>query len=257
MDHQATERQSVDAAMERLEEVRSHIGLILERLSRICPLARKPVLADIGAAQGLVLIACRQRNDMEAVGVEPYDQARRVAEQLASQLGLDIDIRNGSAENLPLEDERFDVVHSLSVVEHVGDPQRAFDEAYRILAPGGVFWFHTASSLCPRQFEIARFPLFGWYPDKLKRKIMNWAMTNKPNLIGHTQAPAMHWFTPTKAKRMLTQSGFEKVYDRWDLRMASEGGRVHAILLNIIRRCKIARFAANILTPSCTFAAIK
>lgn len=254
--HQATERQSLEQVRVRLSEVQAHVGKILLRLKRICPLGDEITLVDVGAAQGLLLIACATQG-IRAVGVEPWQQARRVAEDLAKALGVEIEIRPGLAEDLPLCTERFDVVHALSVIEHVGDVQVAFNEAYRVLKPGGVFWFHTASSVCPRQFEIGLFPLFGWYPDRLKRRIMNWAIAHRPHLVGHTKTPALHWFTPRKARQMLVEVGFTKVYDRWDLRLPTEGGRLHAAALRIVRLCAATRFIANVLTPSCSYAAVK
>ncbi len=49
----------------------------------------------------------------------------------------------GLAQNMPLESERFDLVHS-SVALHEMNPdelQQIFQEVYRVLKPGGVFAF--------------------------------------------------------------------------------------------------------------------
>ena len=42
-------------------------------------------------------------------------------------------------QNLPMTDETFDVVTSLSVIEHVDNKQSALDEAVRVLKSGGLF----------------------------------------------------------------------------------------------------------------------
>lgn len=44
---------------------------------------------------------------------------------------------------LPFRDESFDLVTANMVVEHVEDPRGLLREVRRILAPGGVFLFHT------------------------------------------------------------------------------------------------------------------
>ncbi|HQR40451.1 MAG TPA: class I SAM-dependent methyltransferase [Blastocatellia bacterium] len=44
----------------------------------------------------------------------------------------------GDAENLPFPDASFDVVYSNGVLHHTPDTQRAIDEVYRVLRPGGV-----------------------------------------------------------------------------------------------------------------------
>ena len=52
--------------------------------------------------------------------------------------GLHSSLSIGDAENLPFPDESFDVVYSWGVLHHSPDPQKAVDEAYRVLRYGGV-----------------------------------------------------------------------------------------------------------------------
>jgi SAM-dependent methyltransferase len=59
----------------------------------------------------------------------------------------DLDIV-GSALDMPIEDEEFDCALSTAVLEHLEDPQRALNEAYRLLKPGAyaiytmpLFWY--------------------------------------------------------------------------------------------------------------------
>jgi hypothetical protein len=57
----------------------------------------------------------------------------------ASALLGRIDHRSGvSSEALPFEDERFDLVYSVAVLEHVPDPPGTAAEMRRVLAPGGL-----------------------------------------------------------------------------------------------------------------------
>ena len=49
----------------------------------------------------------------------------------------------GDALSLPFEDGAFDVVCAMDFLEHVDDPARVVAEAARVLAPGGLFFFHT------------------------------------------------------------------------------------------------------------------
>lgn len=252
----ATETLTVDQAVRELHGDSIHARNLFARLGRLVALQPGAAVADIGAAQGLFLIAC-DRLGYRAVGVEPFLEARETARAVADQLGASITLVDGRAEDVKLPDDSFDVVHAKSVIEHVTDADAAFREAYRLLRPGGVFWFWTASSLCPRQSEIRGFPAFGWYPNAVKRRIMNWAVHYRPELIGHTESPAVHWFTPRKARRMLRAAGFSRVYDRWQLRSENEETGLRRLALAVIRASSILKILADVLVPGCAYAAVK
>jgi len=256
MTARATEQRSLDEAMAQLDGKLRHARAVISRLRRVTDIPSNARVLDVGSAQGYFLIACR-RMGLDAVGVEPYAPAIDVSTSLAARAGVQIDVRRGDAEALPFDSSTFDIVHANSVIEHVSDARTAFSEAFRVLRPGGVFWFLTASSLSPMQSEIRGFPAFGWYPDALKRKIMMWAKEHKPELIGHTGAPAIHWFTPRKARRMLSAAGFKRIYDRWDLRSPDEGGRAYRVLLTVIRSSPATKFLADVALPACSYAAVK
>jgi 2-polyprenyl-6-hydroxyphenyl methylase/3-demethylubiquinone-9 3-methyltransferase len=49
----------------------------------------------------------------------------------------------GDARALPYEDHAFDVVCAMDFLEHVDDPARVIAEIGRVLAPSGLFLFHT------------------------------------------------------------------------------------------------------------------
>lgn len=48
-------------------------------------------------------------------------------------------VYNADGENLPFKDKTFDFVLSYGVLHHSEDTQKAFDEVYRVLKPGGSF----------------------------------------------------------------------------------------------------------------------
>ena len=247
---------SVEGEQSTLAARQASVRTRLARLQRIKPLSPDMSIVDVGSARGGYVIALA-RQGYRVYGVDPLDKSRAIAERLAEQEGVSVTFLKGVAEKLPLETESVDVVHCNSVIEHVDDAQAAFNEAYRVLKPGGIYWFSTASSLCPRQSEIRRFPLFGWYPDPLKQRIMAWARDNKPHLVGYASKPAVHWFTPAKAHRMLHRAGFERIFDRWDLRLPSEGGTSYSVLLRIIRMSKVTKTLADVCISGCAYATIK
>lgn len=46
-------------------------------------------------------------------------------------------------ENLTFYDEAFDWVFCVNVIDHTPDPQKMIDEVYRVLKPGGRFYFEV------------------------------------------------------------------------------------------------------------------
>jgi ubiquinone/menaquinone biosynthesis C-methylase UbiE len=81
-------------------------------------------------------------NKIHWIGVEPNPYMHPYLEREAQQQGLsNIELRQGSAENLPVEDESIDTVVSTHVLCSVKDIDRSLQEIKRILKPGGNFIF--------------------------------------------------------------------------------------------------------------------
>lgn len=67
------------------------------------------------------------------------DSSQGMIEEARDVLGDRADYVVADAEELPLDDEAFDVVLANHMLYHVPDRPRAFAEIRRVLAPGGVF----------------------------------------------------------------------------------------------------------------------
>lgn len=108
---------------------------------RIGPIEPGEAVLDIGCGAGMdLLIAARRTGPQgKAIGVDMTPAMRERAKAAAIKAGLwkIVDIRAGTAEELPVEDESIDVVISNGVINLSPDKRRAFQEIFRLLRPGG------------------------------------------------------------------------------------------------------------------------
>jgi SAM-dependent methyltransferase len=253
----ASEKRNVDEAEAALEQVEDYLPTLLKRLSSHMTIPEGADVLDIGAAQGAYLTAL-MRLGYKARGVEIWEPAIATSKQLSERTGVVTDIVHGRAEKLPYEDNSFDLALAVSVMEHVEDPDQVFREVARVLRPGGGFYFFTGTALHPSGgAEIRRFPLFAWYPDAVRRRIMTWAITNRPHLVGGTEMPAFNWFLPWKVERSMTEAGFTKLVDIWDLKGDDELSGPKLKALELVRGHKPLKIAGYVAVGSLAYLAVK
>jgi ubiquinone/menaquinone biosynthesis C-methylase UbiE len=95
---------------------------------------------DVGSGSGTdVLIASRMVGpDGSVIGLDMTRAMREKLEANAKLAGADnVRTLDGNAEDIPLADASVDVVTSNGVLNLVPDKQRAIEEIYRVLRPGG------------------------------------------------------------------------------------------------------------------------
>ncbi len=251
----ATESRNAEEALAGLPAMRERLVVLRRRVEPFVPLLPGSRVLDIGAAQGLLVASCAEAG-FDAVGVEPWQPAIETSREVAQLTGLSIPIVEGRAEALPFEDNSIDFAFATSVLEHVDDPTQVFREAQRVLRPGGGLYFSTTSALSPIQKEIRGFPLFPWYPPPVRRGIMDWAVKHRPEIVGYTTRPAIHWFTPWRVHADLSRAGFARVVNRWQLRQEDEQSPWFTPVLHAARRSVVARYACDVVVPASAYLAI-
>lgn len=97
---------------------------------------------DLGCAGGFMAEALARRG-AHVTGIDPAADAIAVARTHARAEGLRIGYDVGVGEALPYEDDSFDAIVCVDVLEHVTDLNRVLTEVARTLRPGGVFLFDT------------------------------------------------------------------------------------------------------------------
>ncbi len=97
-------------------------------------------VVDIGSGSGLdvIIAASKTGTDGQVWGIDITPAMIRKARENIEKTDIDnIEIVEGRAVNIPLDDEVADVVTSNGVINLVPDKRKAFEEIYRILKPGG------------------------------------------------------------------------------------------------------------------------
>ena len=65
------------------------------------------------------------------IGIDPSKNMREIAQKRG------INVINGVAESLPFDDSKFDFALMITIICFVDDMEASFQEAYRVLKPGG------------------------------------------------------------------------------------------------------------------------
>lgn len=97
-------------------------------------------ILDLGCAGGFMSEAIADRG-AQVTGIDPATDAIAAAKAHAQGRGIIYDV--GVGEALPYQDDQFDAVVCVDVLEHVQDLNKVLAEVFRVLKPGGIFLFDT------------------------------------------------------------------------------------------------------------------
>jgi len=93
-------------------------------------------MLEVGCGAGWEL-AHWARCGMNPTGLDLSAAALALAQKNFEHNGLTAEFKHGSAEELPFDDNTFDIVASLGVLHQTESTQKAVSEVFRVLKPGG------------------------------------------------------------------------------------------------------------------------
>ena len=92
---------------------------------------------DVGCGAGYSLLKAKTELNCDVIGIDPEPGAHGVG-RYTSDDWKNLPIIKGYSENLPFEENSFDLVYSSHVLEHVSSEEKSLAEMKRVLKPGGV-----------------------------------------------------------------------------------------------------------------------
>ena len=134
--------------------------------------------------------------------------------ETAQSLGLAAETVVTEAEQLPFEDESFDLVFGHAVLHHIPDLERAFAEFRRVLRPGGAIAFCGEPSrygdrlaAAPKRAGVIAAPAWRRLVGASPRAVAESEQSHGHALEGEVD---VHAFAPADLRRILREADFEQ-----------------------------------------------
>lgn len=185
-----------------LEAERYRYGVYAPWMHEVMEFARHPgkKVVEIGGGMGTDLAQFAKHGAI----VTDYDLSSGHLEHAKRNFalrGLDAEFVHGDAENMPFEDDTFDVVYSNGVIHHTPNTQTVIGEIRRVLKPGGhaIIMVYAENSLHYWRNLVKEI---GLDQGQLAARSIGDIMSETVEISEHGSRPLVKVYTPARLKRM-------------------------------------------------------
>lgn len=173
----------------------------------------KQKILDCGCGSGSLCIYLNKRLGSKTYGVDVSAVGIKLANELAEKANVDSEFKVADIENhIPFEDNYFDLVFMLEVLEHLVYPEKAIKEVSRVLKKDGVFAF-----VSPNLFLRSSVPQMLSKSKDFTKMLFNKNYLHKTLLtpkfdVTKADSDAVYLTNPFEIKRMIEQSGLKVIH---------------------------------------------
>ena len=118
-----------------------------EKLVELCHLEHGGYVLDVGCGVGTTPCYLAKKYGCRVVGIDLNEKKIKWSKERAEKEVIDdlVEFKVADAQNLPFEEDFFDVVITEAVNVYVSNKQKALNEYVRVLKPGGYVGLHEGT----------------------------------------------------------------------------------------------------------------
>jgi 2-polyprenyl-3-methyl-5-hydroxy-6-metoxy-1,4-benzoquinol methylase len=180
----------------------------VDNLLRLVPDLLSQEIVDIGSGKGAFLLELARRGT-SAIGIEPTLDYIELSRTRAQAQGQTLDVREGTAEHIPLPDASVDFVNIGEVIEHVEDPDQMLTEVSRILRPQGKAYLSVPNRFGLRDQHFHLY-VINWMPRSWAHALIGMLGRHKDysGKAGRQSLRDMHYYTYGAIQKFCREKGF-------------------------------------------------
>jgi Methylase involved in ubiquinone/menaquinone biosynthesis len=160
---------------------------------------------DVGTGAGFLALLFAEMGH-KVTGIDLSLGMLEKAKHNAQNMGLDIEFSHGDAENLPFEDNSFDLVTNKFLLWTLQQPDCAVREWKRVLKPGGMVFAIDGDWFDPRPSRRLKRIVYEWADKVTKKNQYNLVFKDYYEPI-RSHLPLYEEISPKKASLLFSENG--------------------------------------------------